>query len=160
MLPHCVGPQDRWYVDVRATDRCGKSRTERVRVKRMPASCAVPSARARSDAPVVWTSELGVPDGRGQVVVNGAQAFFTGPGRAELVFPRAPERTRVEAVLVSGHGAGPWRFTLAAGSLRPGSLRVVAGDVAAIGPDGVSFRMAGRPGERAVFTYDPAEPSP
>jgi hypothetical protein len=160
MLPPCVGPQDRWYIDVRATDHCGRSGTARIRVRRTPASCGVPGSRGRADASVVWTSELGVRDGRGQVVVDGAQAFFAGPGRVEIVLPDKPARTRVEAVLVSGRGAGPWRFTLAAGSLRPGSLRVVAGDVAAIGPDGVSFRMAGRPGERAVFTYDPAEPSP
>jgi hypothetical protein len=160
MLPPCVGPQDRWYVDVRATDRCGHAGAARIRVRRTPESCGVPGARGRTDASVVWTSELDVPDGRGQVVVDGAQAFFAGPGRVEIVLPRGPARTRVEAVLVSGRGAGPWRFTLAAGSLRPGSVRVVAGDVAAIGPDSVSFRMAGRPGERAVFTYEPAEPSP
>ncbi len=41
--------------------------------------------------------------------------------------------------------------------MTPGSVRVVAGDVAEIGPDQVAFRLAGQPGERVVFTVQVGE---
>jgi hypothetical protein len=70
-----------------------------------------------------------------------------------------PGRNRAEAPLVdSGGQAGTWRFTLAAGAVAPGSLRVLAGEAAALGADTVAFRLRGRPGERVVFTFDVESP--
>jgi hypothetical protein len=68
----------------------------------------------------------------------------------QLAIPPGP--ARVEALLVTAAGRpGTWRFQLPS-AVKPGSLRVVAGDVAAIAADTVTFRLAGRPGERIVFT--------
>ena len=68
--------------------------------------------------------------------------------------PRIGEN-RVEATLVQATGQpGLWRFELGAEqSLEPGSLRVIAGEVALVTPDSMAFRMKGRPGERVVFTF-------
>ena len=45
------------------------------------------------------------------------------------------------------------RFRLSTLGAVPGSLRVVAGDVAQVGPDEIAFRLQGRAGERIVFTF-------
>jgi len=125
-----------------------------VRVKRGGDSCAAAELVDGSNA-TVWTSELAVPEGRGQVILNGAHALFHGAGLSELRLPVRRGRNRVEALLVSGEGEGGlWRFTLASGRLRVGSLRSVGGEVVAAGPGMVAFGVHGDPGERVVFTFD------
>ena len=108
------------------------------------------------DAQPAWTSDLTVPGGRGQVVMNGGDAMFPAAGGRVILTgrPRSGEN-RVEATLVQAAGQpGLWRFELGAEpSLASGSLRVIAGDVTLITPDTVVFRMKGRPGERVVFTF-------
>jgi hypothetical protein len=153
-LPSCLGPQDRWNILVRATDGCGRTTEAQVRVKRKNESCAVGVVSESTATTAVWSSELSVPDGQGQVVVNATQAVFLGAGRGEIRMDLRPGRNRVEAVLVSGGAEGVWRFTLAAGSVRPGSLRALAGDVVAIGPGMVAFGVRGDTGERVTFAFD------
>jgi hypothetical protein len=107
---------------------------------------------AASAAPAAWTSQLEIPGARGQVVVNGRQALFPGPGRVALAVPLSPGENRVEAQLVQAEGkAGLWRFELR--DQVPGSLRVIAGQVALVTGDAVVFRLGGRAGERVVFTF-------
>jgi hypothetical protein len=154
-LPECMGPQDRWYIHVQATDRCGLAGGARVRVKRRGDSCFASRVGGEVEASVLWTSDLAVADGQGQVVVNGSQALFQGSGPSILTLPTRRGSNRVEATLVSsGEEGGVWRFALASGGSRPGSLRVVAGEVEAVGPGLVVFRLTGRAGERVVFTFD------
>jgi len=156
-LPECQGPADRWYIDAEAVDGCDRVTSERVMVRRPPRSC---EAASSSPAPtgggsvLAWTSELALGGGRGQVIANGAEVVFPGPGRTELALPARAGRNNVEAVLVEGEGPGTWRFTLASGAIRPGSLRVVAGDAVVVGPETVAFRLRGRPGERLVFAFE------
>ncbi len=101
----------------------------------------------------IWVSELDVAGGRGQVVVDGAQASFPGAGIVAQSLALPPGLHRFEAVLVDAEGRpGLWRFTLSTLGVTPGSIRVVAGAVAEIGSDQVAFRLAGQPGERVVFT--------
>jgi hypothetical protein len=157
-LPPCMGPGDRWYVLAEGVDGCGRSHLETVRIKRRSDSCAAASSSAAapsgSGPALVWTSELALAGGRGQVIANGAEVVFPGPGRSDLVLPARAGRNRVEAILVEGGRPGTWRFTLASGAIRPGSLRVVAGEAVAVGPETAAFRLRGNPGERAVFTFD------
>ena len=157
-VPPCEGPGDRWYIDATAVDGCDRSTRERVSVQRRSADCQPSSSSARApggDAPaLVWTSELAVAGGRGQVIANGGDVVFPGPGLTELALPVRSGRNSVEAVLVESDGPGTWRFTLASGAIRPGSLRVVAGEAVAVGPETVAFRLRGRPGERAVFAFE------
>lgn len=154
VLP-CVGPQDRWYLFAEAVDGCARSRVERIRVKRPRSTCATATGDASGSGLLVWTSELAVPGGRGQVVANDAEVAFPGAGRSDLALTSRPGRNRVEATLVDGSGqAGTWRFTLAAGPVAPGSLHVLAGEPAVLGADTVAFRLRGRPGERIVFTFE------
>jgi hypothetical protein len=167
MVPACEGPGDRWYIDARAVDGCDRAATERVMVRRRGSNCEPsPAALGRSPSTppsgaegkaLVWTSELAVAGGRGQVIANGGDALFPGPGRSELTLPARAGRNVVEAVLVEGGGPGSWRFTLASGAIRPGSLRVVAGEAVAAGPETLAFRLRGRPGERLVFTFEAGE---
>jgi hypothetical protein len=155
-IPACLGPGDRWNIYAEAVDGCGRTTRASVRVKRRLDSCAalssVPSATQR--AALVWTSELALPGGRGQLIANGADVVFPGAGRSDLALPARPGRNRLEAVLVEGERPGTWRFTLASGEIRPGTLRVLAGEATAIGPLAVAFRLRGRSGERVVFVFD------
>jgi hypothetical protein len=103
---------------------------------------------------VALQSQLDVAKGAGQVVVNGSSAVFARPGRQGAVATGRRGENRVEAQLVEGAGPGSWRFELAGTpGYEPGSLRVVAGEVALVAGDAVVFRMAGRAGERVVFTF-------
>ena len=100
--------------------------------------------------------ELEVPDGEGQVVMNGRVASAVRPGLAAMAAQGRTGVNRVEAVLVRGAGRpGTWRFDFSGQAVvKPGSLRVVAGTVALITGDAVVFRLQGKPGERVVFTFE------
>jgi hypothetical protein len=112
------------------------------------------AARDESGRPLTVSSDLDVPGGSGQIVVNGRNAAYARRGRSASVAVTRRGENRVEAQLVEGSGAGSWRFELGGASGRePGSLRVVAGDVALITGDAVVFRLSGRSGERVVFTF-------
>ena len=104
---------------------------------------------------LAWSTQLDVPNANGQVVVNGATAVFSGPGRSNAVAVGRRGENRIEAQLVQAGGKpGTWRFELAAtSSLEPGSIRVVAGDVALVTGDAIVFQLKGTPGERVVFTF-------
>jgi hypothetical protein len=117
-----------------------------------------PAATSRTQAPLPssgWISQLEVPSGRGQVVVNGSSVFFPPSGRAPVAGKVKAGENRVEATLVQAAGQpGLWRFELGGErAMTPGSLRVIAGPVAVITGDTVVFQMKGRPGERVVFTF-------
>jgi hypothetical protein len=136
-------------------DGCDRSTVARVRVKRPKSSCQAAAGDATGKTPLSWTSELAVPGGRGQVVANGVDAAFPGPGRSDILLASRAGGNRVEATLVDGNGqGGRWRFTAATGAVVPGSLRVLAGEPLVLGADTVAFRLTGRPGERIVFTFD------
>jgi hypothetical protein len=155
LVPDCMGPQDRWYIHVQATDRCGLAGGARVRVKRRGDSCSSSRVEGEGATSVLWTSDLELTNAQGQVIVNGSHALFPGAGPSPLNLPVRLGRNRVEATLVStGEEGGVWRFTLDSGNVKPGSLRPVAGEVAAVGPGLVAFHLAGRAGERVVFTFD------
>jgi len=103
---------------------------------------------------IVWASQLDVPEATGQVVINGAAAVFAGPGRSTSLATGRVGENRVEAQLVQGAGKpGTWRFDLPTTGVMPGSVRVLAGDVALLSGESVVFRLSGRPGERVVFSF-------
>jgi hypothetical protein len=89
------------------------------------------------------------------VVVNGSAAVFASKGRSTAVAVGRRGENRVEAMVVQGAGkSGTWRLELGGTtSFRPGSLRVVAGEVALVTADAVVFRLSGKPGERVMFTF-------
>jgi hypothetical protein len=154
-LPPCGGSRDQWQIYAQAVDACDQSAIDKVRVRRMAHSCFGKAVAAAPAGPaLVWTSELALAGGRGQVIADGAAVLFPGPGRTDLVLPARPGRNRIEAVLVEGSGPGEWRFTLASGAIRAGTLRVLAGEAAAVGPQMLLFRLRGRPGERLVFAFE------
>ena len=112
-----------------------------------------PATASRSAATSTLLSELDLPGGSGQVVVND-EAAFPRAGRSALALrPRAGEN-RLEATLVEGRGPGTWRFDLqSVRGLRPESLRVIAGEAAQVGGGAVTFRLRGRTGERIVLSF-------
>jgi hypothetical protein len=94
-------------------------------------------------------------------VIDGGQAFVPAAGTSAHVASLAPGPHRFEAVLVAAQGRpGVWRFGLSALGAVPGSLRVVAGDVAQVGPVEIAFRLQGRAGERVVFTFQTGPAAP
>jgi hypothetical protein len=99
------------------------------------------------------SSELALPGGRLQIVLNGNTAFHTSAGRSMATAEPREGENRVEATLVGGQGPGTWRFELPAGAVRPGSLRVVAGEATLVTESAVVIRLAGTPGERVVITF-------
>ena len=99
------------------------------------------------------SSDLALPGGRLQVVLNGSAAFHSPAGRSVATTEPREGENRVEATLVGGQGPGTWRFELPAGAVRPGSLRVVAGEASLVTETAVVIRLAGAPGERVVITF-------
>jgi hypothetical protein len=105
-----------------------------------------------------WSSQLDVAAGSGQVVVNSAATVFSGGGRSNAIAEGRSGSNRVEATLVEGAGKpGTWRFEFGATpSFKVGSLRVIAGEVAVVTGDAVTFKLKGTPGERLVFAFETA----
>lgn len=116
------------------------------------------TADTKSADAVRLTSQLEVPDGEGQVMVNGEMASGAARGLASATARARAGANRVEALLVRGTGRpGTWRFDFGGqATFRTGSIRVVAGTVALVTGDAVLFRLRGHAGERIVFTFEVA----
>jgi hypothetical protein len=120
-------------------------------------SCFTFTSRRGPEAarPVTGSTQLEVPDGEGQVILNGRIASAVRSGVAAMAIEGRRGTNRVEAVLVNGAGRpGTWRFEFNGQAVKPGSLKVVAGTVALITGDAVVFRLKGNVGERVVFTFE------
>jgi hypothetical protein len=97
-------------------------------------------------------SQLSVPGGRGELVVNGRQIAVTGGVQTEVVLPAGDGHLVVEAWLRDGGGAGLWRFELrhpAAGA--PGTIAVLSGEPVQVGAGTIVFRLRGKRHERVSF---------
>jgi hypothetical protein len=154
-FPSCGPPPDSYFnIAARAEDRCGNLSDYRVNRSLVLNGRGCFRDDSSSASVLAWVSDLSVPDGRGQVVVDGRDAVFPAGGRETFAARVAPGVHRLEAVLVEGAGKpGTWRFDLSALGIVPGSVRVVAGEAAQAGPAELTFRLKGRPGERVVFAF-------
>jgi hypothetical protein len=105
---------------------------------------------------VSLSTTLEVPDGEGQVILNGRIASAVTPGLRAMSAEGVRGANRVEAMLVRGAGrSGTWRFDFSGqAAFKRGSLRVVAGTVALLTGDTVVFRLQGKPSERIVFSFE------
>jgi hypothetical protein len=100
------------------------------------------------------SSELDVAGGALQLVWNGATVRYLREGASVGDAPVVAGLNRIEALLVTSAGRpGTWRFT-APTSVRPGSLRALAGAVAAVDSGSISFHLKGVPGERLVLVFE------
>jgi hypothetical protein len=130
------------------------SRTGTIAIQGRGASCQIRQngiLGATAESRSVMTSELLVKDGNGQVVLDGTEVFYQGEGPFQVPIAGSARR-RAVATLVSGAGSpGLWRFHIT--GLEPGSVAVIAGQVASIDAESVVFRLTGRPGERMVFSF-------
>ncbi len=97
-------------------------------------------------------SQLTVPGGRGEVVVNGRPVAVSGGVQTEVALPDGEEDLVVEAWLREGGGGGLWRFDLRhpAGD-RPRTPSVLAGEPVHVGPGAIVFRLRGKRPERVAF---------
>jgi hypothetical protein len=125
---------------------------------------AIPSVTSRPaarlpDAPpagpsLSWQSQLEARGAQGQVIFNGQQPAFAGPGVTPMTSLARMGDNRVDARLQSGGDPGTWRFDLrTTEALEPGSLRVLEGDAVLVLPDAIVFRLSGRAGEQLSFTF-------
>jgi hypothetical protein len=141
-------------VQVYAVDTCGNSTyspSVPITFGSTSPSCVVVAGLPQSSAAL--QSELSVPGGRGQLVVDG-DAVFVRDGRSPVTLRGGSRATRVEATLVDARAAGTWRFDLGSvPGLAPESIRVVAGEVVQSAGGILVFRVHGRPGERIVFSF-------
>jgi hypothetical protein len=138
-----------------AVDVCGRS-TDSKPTRVEVTDCVNPLVReAPGTDRLTWTSDLQVPGGTGQVILNGTSSYLPGHGRASAASALVAGENRMEATLVNAAGKpGTWGFELSTDrAVTPGTLRVVAGDVALVSDTAVVFRMRGTPGERVVFTF-------
>jgi hypothetical protein len=106
-----------------------------------------------SDSGSRWDSTLDVPGGRGQIVIDGAAVRYQDSGVDQGTITPAHGTRQVVAQLITVKGPGTWTFRLQ-GSARAGSLRPLAGNATLVTADSITFRLAGKPGERVVFTFD------
>lgn len=146
--------KDQLTITVEAVDYCGNAATSAsIKVKRSK-PCFLFNSVEDSAPALSWASTLEVPGARAQIVLNGTDAVFPGPGRAPVAARARRGENRIEAVLVQGEGKpGAWQFDFTGTGMVPGSLRVVAGEVARVGPTSIAFRLKGRAGERLVFLF-------
>jgi hypothetical protein len=100
-----------------------------------------------------WESLLDVPGGRGQVVIDGSSVRYQDSGLQQGTIAAATGTRQVVAQLVTAKGPGTWTFRLA-GSARPGSLRPLAGVPTQVTADSITFRLAGKAGERVVLIFE------
>jgi hypothetical protein len=159
----CQPPPLAVQVFAKAFDLCGNitvSPQVTIQVQNTNMCSLAPAQVRESSRPTdnksgaAWVSQLDVPEGRGQVVLNSSSVLFPGAGRVALAASARSGENRVEATLVQAAGKpGLWRFELAADHVVAGSLRVIAGPVALVTGDEVVFKMKGQPGERVVFTF-------
>jgi len=110
-------------------------------------SCGSPGSSSLS-----WTSELSVPGGRGQIVINGMNAIYPSEGRSAILLKAQRGTNRIEAQVVDASAPGTWRFELSGRDIS--GLRVIAGTVDTVTANAVTFRLDGRKGERVVFTFE------
>jgi hypothetical protein len=110
------------------------------------------SVSGAPDPGTAWLvqSRLGVPEGRGEVTVNGRNVLAAGQTRAGVALQ--PGDNVFEAWLRDGRGEGLWRIELTPGAAsEAATLGVLAGQPVEVGPTAIVFRLAGRSGERVSF---------
>jgi hypothetical protein len=106
---------------------------------------------------VSWTAELSGASSA-QLVVNGTSATYARTGKSSGNAVGRAGINRMEMQLVQGGTPGRVTFDLRSmPSFVPGSLRMVAGDVAAVTDTTITFRLKGQAGERIVFTLAAAD---
>jgi hypothetical protein len=116
-----------------------------------------PAAESVDASAPTLRSVLGVRGGRGDVALNGSSVLAAREGEGRVALHPQPGDNLVEARLLEGAAGGTWQFDIVGGArLEKRALRVVAGELAALGPDSISFRLSGRPGERVAFTWTAA----
>jgi hypothetical protein len=104
---------------------------------------------------LVWSSDLRLDGGRLQVMVNGSTSSYPERGRSFAMARIKDGDNRLEATVVDAAGkVGSWTIDLSASqAIQAGSIRVLAGEVEAIGATAVTFKLKGTPGERLAFTF-------
>jgi hypothetical protein len=99
------------------------------------------------------TSDLAVAGATAQIVWDGASVTYAAEGTTSAGVPLTPGTHRVEAQLVAADGKpGTWRFAFTGAAVK--GLRPQSGKVEALASDSITFRLAGRPGERVVFVFE------
>ena len=111
---------------------------------------ASPEGSARSAS--IRTS-LEASGARGRVGVDGTGTVPVEPGGPRQVDFRPRGTHRVEAIVDAGRTPGLWRFDLMEAGIADGSLRVLLGEVVAMTPGSIVFRITGQPSERIAFTF-------
>jgi hypothetical protein len=97
-------------------------------------------------------STLKVRGGRGEVTVNGRTLLVAAEGEAYATVRARPGQNLIEAwVREDPGGGGLWRFDFVQAAFGAGGLSPLSGELVAITPDSITFRLAGRPGERVSF---------
>ena len=122
---------------------------------------STPPGASESSSVTSMRSQLSVPGGRGELVVNGRQIAVTGGVQTEVPLPAGDGRLVVEAWVREGGGGGLWRFELrhpASGT--PGTIAVLSGEPVQVGAGTIVFRLRGRRPERVSFAVvrRPEEP--
>jgi len=116
-----------------------------------------PAADSAAAGAPTLRSALGVRGGRGDIALNGSSVLTAREGEGRVALHPQPGDNLVEARLLEGATSGTWQFDIVGlGRLETRALRVVSGELVAVGPDSISFRLSGRAGERVAFTWTAA----
>ena len=98
-------------------------------------------------------SRLEAPSGRAEATLNGSALGQVTAGIRSLTIAVPVGENRLEGELTAG-ARGTWTLELSGiPDLERGSLRVLAGDAVAVGPDSVTFRLSGRANERVGVAF-------
>lgn len=123
----------------------------------VPGGSTLAATRAAPTRVRLATSLAGPDSLRGRIFVNETliRAVDSSAPVELSVRGRRGANTLTGMVDSASGQAGTWRFAL--DPVVPGSLRVVAGNVVAVEPNAVVFRVSGHVGERLELTFVPRE---
>jgi hypothetical protein len=102
---------------------------------------------------VAVDSDLTLPGASGQIVLNGSESAFVGEGPSRANLGGRLGLNRVEAVVGEATGPGEWRLELSSPGREIDALVVVVGQPVRVSTREAVFALAGRPGERLVFSF-------
>jgi hypothetical protein len=147
-------PGSCYELKARATNSCGATASDARFILINAYGCAYP-LRLNQGAQLRWSSQLDAEGTRLQVVMNGADLYYPGAGRAFVQSTIRSGQNRLEATVVeSGRRAGTWRLEFFDDNVVPGSVRVLGGDVVSMTERVLTFRLKGAQGERVVVTFE------
>jgi hypothetical protein len=144
-----------WFVSAVATNICGFQGSSGVVMGNI--TCGGFRAAA-NDSTVAWASRLDVPGAQGSLVVGGAAVpVQTGAATGRTAFKTGGNQIELTLAQAAGQ-SGLWHFDFQGATWDPRHVVVQQGTIVTLTSQGIVFRLGGKAGERASFSFEAPRP--